>query len=61
MKEIEKDKEEIEDCDYTVEEVSSEFQFVEKMGVLERLKCNLSSTEEAMIDWDYEDYENSCE
>lgn len=60
LKEIEKDKDEIEDNEYTVEEVSNDFQFVDMMGALERLKCNLSSTDESLIDWDYEDYENTC-
>ena len=57
---IENDQEEIEDNDCTVEDVKNDFVFLEKQKELDKIKGHLCSTEEASLDCDYEDYENSC-
>lgn len=57
--EIEKD-EEIAEYDYTTEEVMNPFLFAEKRKEIDGAKCNLSTTTETTIDWDYDDYETYC-
>ena len=52
--------EEIADYDYTTEEVMNPFLFAEKRKEIDSAKCNLSTTEDTSIDWDYDDYETYC-
>ena len=65
-KKIEGDKEEIEDCGLTVEEVKSDFTFLNRNNRerIEDLKRELEDEEELNIEWDCEgeddDYEGDC-